>query len=94
MMKSVRYIRNAAMAVTIIAAAGIAVLTVQSVGQVPWWFLLAMALTAVNGAVVAYTMHLESAHGSASTIKRLNLANRSLTWVMLLAAAAMLLKHR
>ncbi len=82
------------MVVPIVVAAGIAVLTVQSVGHVPGWFLLALALTAVNGLLVAYTMHLESAHGAASTIKRLNLVSRSLMWVMLLAVAAMLLKVR
>jgi fatty acid desaturase len=89
-----RYVHIAVMIVVAVAAVGMLGFTIQSVGQVPWWFLVAMALTAVNGAVVAYTMHLESAHGAASTIKRLNLVTRSLTWVMLLAVAAMLLKVR
>jgi fatty acid desaturase len=92
--KRVRYVRIATIFVPILVAAGMVALTVQSAGHVPGWFLLALALTAVNGLLVAYTMHLESAHGSGLTIRRLNLVSRSLTWAMLVAVAVMLLKLR
>lgn len=92
-MNGARYIRITIVIILALAAAGMLVMTVQSVGHVPWWFLLAMALTVVNGAVVTYTMYLQSVHGSGPAVERLNHVSRYLTWAMLIAVAAMLLRR-
>jgi len=92
-MNGARYARIAIMIVLALSAVGMLVFTVQSVGHVPWWFLMAMALTVVNGAVVTYAMYLQSVHGPGPAAERLNLVSRYLTWAMLLAGAAILARR-